>query len=171
MNSNVAVPCAIVVTALAVVVLLGTGSARPAQTVSYSYDGETWGSTLPTPLFDKDDRWVPGDRRVTTFHVFNDTDNGGRLQVLVTTDNREFGESLKVSIDGAESSTSCSAAYVGAHQKRQIDTTVTMQSRADNVTQNAQSAVDLVVRWDEDNSVDCVSAVDVRDDELEGSVS
>lgn len=171
MNSNVAVPCAIVVTALAIVVLLGTGSARPVQTVSYSYDGETWGSSLPTPLFDGEVSWVPGDRRDVRFHVFNDTDTGGRLQVLVNTDDREFGEALRVSILDVESSAPCGVAYVGAHQKRRIDVAVTMAIDAGNRTQNAESRVDLEIRWDNQYDEDCISAVGIRDDELEGTVS
>lgn len=157
MNSNVAVPCAVLVTGLAIVVLLGTGSARPVQTVGYSYDGETWGPTLPSPLFDNEIRWVPGDRRDAAFHVFNDTDDDGRIQLKLVADSREFGESLTVSIDGTEYRSGCGTVLIGAHEKRRIGATVDMTVNAGNATQNSRAFVDLVVRWDNGDSVDCVS--------------
>ncbi|MBY6412561.1 hypothetical protein HQ346_11460 [Rhodococcus sp. BP-252] len=163
MNKDVAVPCAIVVTALAIVVLLGTGSARPVQAVGYSYDGVTWEHVLPTPLLDKQIRWVPGDRRDVAFHVFNDTDNDGRIQVQVRTDNRKFGESLTVSIDGTPYSSGCGAVLVGAHEKRRIGATVDMAVNAGNATQNAQSVVELMVRWDNEDDVECATASGERE--------
>nr|WP_296773202.1 hypothetical protein [Rhodococcus sp. (in: high G+C Gram-positive bacteria)] len=170
MNSSVAIPCAVVVTALAIVVLLGTGSARPAQTVTYSYDGETWNSALPTPLFDKDIRWVPGDRRGAVFHVFNDTDDDGRIQVLVHSDNSYFADALTVSIDGAASAEKCGVVMVGPHEKIIVGATVDMAFGAGNETQNALSDVDIVVQWDNRESVGCGLASGAND-ELEGTNS
>ncbi|WP_415973024.1 hypothetical protein [Rhodococcus sp. 077-4] len=60
MTYNVSVVIAAGCVVLAIVVLIGAGTARPVQAVSYSSDGRTWTPSLAEPLMDSNIRWVPG---------------------------------------------------------------------------------------------------------------
>lgn len=155
MSFNVAAPCVVAFVAVAVVVLIGAGPARPGPTVSYGFDGVTWSPELSSPLFDRSIRWVPGDSRSSEFHVFNDTDNDGRLQVFVDSDNAAFRQALTVGIDGRDTTSRCGVVVVGAHEQRVVKATVNAAVEAGNDTQNASAGIDLVLQWDNETSELC----------------
>ena len=165
MSHSMTVASSAVFTMLAVVVLIGAGPARSLQSVSYSNDGRTWTPTLLEPLFDKDIRWVPGDTRRSTFHVFNDTEKDGRVQLIIASDDPAFVRSLVVSIDGVEPSTECVSLVVAAGEKRRIDAAVGMSVDAGNETQKSTAGIDLVVQWDNQDSAPCLATAGVGGDD------
>ena len=146
--------------AVAVLLLVGAGPARPAETVTYSVDGVIWTATLSSPLFEESTRWVPGDSRGATFSVFNDTDDDGRLQILVDGENDAFVDALTVSIDGSDPMGRCGAVTVVAGEKRTIGVTLAMESATGNTTQNALADIDVAVRWDAGDETVCSAASD-----------
>ena len=152
MKRNTAVLVIVALVAIVTLVLIGAGPSRPSPTVSFSSDGLTWSSSLPNPLFDKRIRWVPGDSRTSTFHVFNETDRGGNVQVFATSSNPAFVEALEVTIDRAQVNVACAFVEVLPHEKRRIDTTVAMTVNAGNDTQNSAADLDFVVQWDNENA-------------------
>lgn len=170
MSHSTAVASSAVFAMLAVVVLIGAGPARPLQSVSYSNDGRTWTPALLEPLFDKDIRWVPGDTRRSSFHVFNDSDEDGRVQLIIASDDPAFLRSLVISIDGVEASAECVSLVVAAGEKRRIDTAVGMSVDAGNETQKSTAGVDLVIQWDNQDSAPCLASVGIGgDDQGEGA--
>ncbi|OZC47096.1 MULTISPECIES: hypothetical protein [Nocardiaceae] len=154
MTNNAAVVTAAGGALLAIVVLIGAGTARPVQSVSYSTDGRLWLQSLAEPLLDKDIRWVPGDSRTSEFHIHNGTDRDGRLQVIVNSDNSAFVRALSVSIAGG-SFGACAPVEVPAGEKKRIDATVTMSDVAGNDTRNSSAEVDLVLQWSDNTSSVC----------------
>ncbi|HEY0905401.1 MAG TPA: hypothetical protein VGE14_16065 [Marmoricola sp.] len=71
--------------------LVGGGPAAAADVpgvVAVSVDGVHWTSSLSEPIFDPDVRWVPGDRRTSSFFVRNSgpTPATVRVQVLAEDD-------------------------------------------------------------------------------------
>lgn len=134
--------------ALAIVLFVGAEPSRPAESVSYSLDGETWSATLPGPLFDRDILWVPGDRRNSAFHIFNDTNDDGRLVVLVKSVNPAFEETLKVSVEGRDEAMKCVRVAVPAREKLLIEAAVYLAGDAGNDTQKATADIEVVVQWD-----------------------
>lgn len=170
MSHSTAVASSAVFAMLAVVVLIGAGPARPLQSVSYSNDGRTWTPALLEPLFDKDIRWVPGDTRRSSFHVFNDSDEDGRVQLIIASDDPAFLRSLVISIDGVEASAECVSLVVAAGEKRRIDAAVGMSVDAGNETQKSTAGVDLVIQWDNQDSAPCLASVGIGgDDQGEGA--
>ncbi|MGV8873902.1 MAG: hypothetical protein ACOH2Q_15325 [Rhodococcus sp. (in: high G+C Gram-positive bacteria)] len=170
MSHSTTVASGAVFAILAVVVLIGAGPARPLQAVSYSNDGRMWTPTLLEPLFDKDIRWVPGDIRSSTFHVFNDTEEDGRVQLIIDSDDPALGRSLTISIDGVESSSECVSLVLAAGVKRRIDATVGMSVDAGNETQKSTAGVDLIVQWDDQDTAPCLAAAGIGgDDQGEGA--
>ncbi|QCB49037.1 hypothetical protein E5720_13010 [Rhodococcus sp. PAMC28707] len=135
-------------TALAAVLLIGAGPSRPSQSVSYSLDGETWSTTLPVSLFDSDVRWVPGDRRSTSFHIFNDTDDEGRLTVQGHSVSPYFEETLEVAVVGESQASKCARIVVAAREKRLVEAVVHLVSDAGNDTQKETAGTAIVVQWD-----------------------
>ena len=152
MKRNTALLVIVALVAIVTLVLIGAGPSRPSPTVSFSSDGLTWSSSLPNPLFDKRIRWVPGDSRTSTFHVFNETDRGGNVQVFATSSNPALVEALEVTIDRAQVNVACAFVEVLPHEKRRIDTTVAMAVNAGNDTQNSSADLDFVVQWDNENA-------------------
>ena len=161
MTYNVSVVAAAGCVVLAIVVLIGAGTARPVQAVSYSSDGRTWTPRLAEPLMDSNIRWVPGDSRISQFHIHNGTDSEGRVQVILDSDSPAFVRALSVSIDGL-SFGACAQADIAAGAKMRIDTTITMAEAAGNDTRIASAAIDLVVQWDDRATAACPEAVGRR---------
>lgn len=145
-------------TTLVIVLLIGAGPSRPVPSVSYSSDGEAWSKTLPDSLFDRDIRWVPGDRRSSEFHVFNDTENDGRLVLFVESRNPAFRERLTLSVEGGGQETHCTYISVPAREKRSVRTTLGMVDNAANETQSATADIDLVVQWDNESNEVCLAS-------------
>lgn len=158
MTRNVSVCWVAGLSTLAIVLLIGAGPSRPAQSISYSSDGEEWSKSLPDPLFDRDIRWVPGDRRSSEFHVFNDTETDGRLVLFVKSPNPEFREMLTLSVEGGDQTTRCTHISVPAHEKHSVRTTLGMAGDAGNETQSAAAGIDLVVQWDNESSEVCLAS-------------
>lgn len=158
MTRNVSVCWVTGLSTLACVLLIGAGPSRPAPSVSYSSDGEKWSKTLPDPLFDQDIRWVPGDRRSSEFHVFNDTETDGRLVLFVKSPNPEFREMLTLSVEGGDQTTRCTHISVPAHEKHSVRTTLGMAGDAGNETQSAAAGIDLVLQWDNESSEVCLAS-------------
>lgn len=144
--------------AVAVVLLVGAGPARPVQAVTYSFDGATWTATLPSPLFDTSTRWVPGDSRSAKFQVLNDTGNDGRVHIIVGGDNNEFVDALTVSINGSNPSEPCEAVKVPAGEQLLVGVTLAMNTAAGNATQNAPADIEVMVQWDDDDETMCSAA-------------
>lgn len=157
MNANVNVCGAAAFAALAIVVLLGAGPSRPVQSVTYSSDGESWSPVLG-PLFDKDIRWVPGDQRSAQFHVFNDTDDDGRLIVSLDSATADLAKALKVTVAATDQVSECARVSIPAHQRHTVAATVHMDKSAGNATQSATAAVDLVVQWDNRSDELCAAS-------------
>lgn len=67
----------------AAAVLLATPAAADPGRIGLSADGRTWAPTLPAPLFDPNLRWVPGDRRVATFWVRNESGDPADLTIEI----------------------------------------------------------------------------------------
>ncbi|MCZ4080474.1 hypothetical protein O1W68_21265 [Rhodococcus sp. H36-A4] len=155
MNHSATVGSVAACAAVAVLVLIGAGPARPQHTVLYSNDGVTWASTLSTPMFDREIRWVPGDARTSQFHIYNDTENDGRVQLMVESDNSSFARSLSVSIDGDETGSACASSKVAAGAQHRIDTQLSMADDTENHTQKSTTGIDLVVRWDNEDDLPC----------------
>jgi hypothetical protein len=74
------------------VVLLGTLlsttapltlTAQRGSELAISRDGQHWSTTLDAPLFPRQFRFVPGDSRVETFHVLNQSDQKAELRIRV----------------------------------------------------------------------------------------
>lgn len=66
--------------------LLAVPAAAPAHAANelgLSLDQKTWTSSISTPLFDPDIRWVPGDSESATFYVRNHGGDAGDLTVDV----------------------------------------------------------------------------------------
>ncbi|OZF31312.1 hypothetical protein CH296_13875 [Rhodococcus sp. 14-2496-1d] len=160
--------CTAAFAGIAVVLLMGAGPSQAAQTVKYSDDGERWSTDFPSPLYDSDIRWVPGDVRTSQFHVFNDTDRDGRLWLTFGSDNPAFLRALSASIGGGESAESCAWIDLEAGQKKRIDSTITMAGAAKNDTWSSSAAVDLVVQWDNSNRAECPESSGARTD-MEGA--
>ncbi len=156
MTGNVSVCWVAGLSTLAIVLLIGAGPSRPAQSVGYSSDGEQWSKSLSDPLFDRDIRWVPGDRRSSEFHVFNDTEDDGRLVLFVESPNLAFGEALTLSVEGGDQETRCTHILVPAHEKRSVRTTLGMANNAGNETQDAAAGIGLLVQWDKEDDDVCV---------------
>ncbi|CCQ14924.1 putative uncharacterized protein [Rhodococcus sp. AW25M09] len=170
MSHSTTVASGAVFAMLVVVLLIGAGPSRPLQSVSYSSDGQTWLPALPDSLFNKDIRWVPGDIRSSTFHVFNHTEEDGRVQLIIDSDDPAFGRALVVSIDGVESSPECVSLVVAAGEKRRVDATVGMTVDAGNETQKSTAGVDLVVQWDNQDTAPCLAAAGIGGrDQREGA--
>ncbi|HET6153921.1 MAG TPA: hypothetical protein VFE15_13285 [Marmoricola sp.] len=69
---------------LLAVLTVSAGLAAPASAapqIGLSADGQTWSATLPAPLFDAADLWVPGDMRTASFYVRNQAADSGTLSV------------------------------------------------------------------------------------------
>ncbi|WP_186629547.1 hypothetical protein [Rhodococcus sp. BP22] len=156
MTGNVSVCWVAGLSTLAIVLLIGAGPSRPAQSVGYSSDGEQWSKSLSDPLFDRDIRWVPGDRRSSEFHVFNDTEDDGRLVLFVESPNLAFREALTLSVEGGDQETRCTHILVPAHEKRSVRTTLGMANNAGNETQDAAAGIGLLVQWDKEDDDVCV---------------
>ncbi|MDZ7910291.1 MAG: hypothetical protein U5O16_00350 [Rhodococcus sp. (in: high G+C Gram-positive bacteria)] len=167
MRHSAFVACTAVFAGVAVVLFLGAESTR-AQTVKYSDDGSQWASTLRNAFSDNDIRWVPGDARDSQFHVFNDTDQDGRLWLTFGSDNPAFLRALSVSIAGGESAEFCAWIDLEAGQKKRIDATIAMAEAAGNDTRSSSAAVDLLVQWDNSNSTECPEFSGARTD-MEGA--
>ncbi|NRQ50535.1 LPXTG cell wall anchor domain-containing protein [Aeromicrobium stalagmiti] len=70
--------------ALALVLILGAALPAAADPeVGLSDDGVTFGPRLTEPLYDPAVVWVPGDERVRTFYVRNESDDDARLSIDV----------------------------------------------------------------------------------------
>ncbi|MEH6796820.1 MAG: hypothetical protein V7694_22080 [Rhodococcus sp. (in: high G+C Gram-positive bacteria)] len=150
------------------VLLLGAVPTQAGQTLKYSDDGEQWMTDLRAPLFDNEIRWVPGDTRQSQFYVFNDTDRDGQLTVSIASDNADFARSLSVSLDGENSSESCSVTAVAVGEKKRIDTVVSMSDVAGNDTRTSSATIDVVMHWDYRNSAACPEPTVARTD-MEGA--
>jgi hypothetical protein len=70
---------------MACMLLTGSGAAFADDGIGLSSDGRTWHSTLSSPLFEPEFRWVPGDVETRSFHVRNQGPTGARLTVRVVT--------------------------------------------------------------------------------------
>jgi LPXTG-motif cell wall-anchored protein len=68
--------------------LLFAGPARADTRVGLSTDGKTWSQALTKPLFDPAMRWVPGDSRISSFHVRNQAGTGAELRVAIHSDDQ-----------------------------------------------------------------------------------
>jgi hypothetical protein len=66
------------------VVLIGS-PARADSLIGVSPDGRTWSASLPSPLFDAAERWVPGDVRSASFYVRNQAGDTGLLSLEAVT--------------------------------------------------------------------------------------
>lgn len=57
--------------------------ARAGDGIGLSTDGEHWAPSIEVPLFARDIRWVPGDRRTRSFYVRNDGPGPASLSIGV----------------------------------------------------------------------------------------
>lgn len=62
-----------------------TAPARASDELGLSTDGQTWVTSLATPLFDPSFRWVPGDVETASFHVRNQGPTRAVLTIEVVT--------------------------------------------------------------------------------------
>ncbi|KQY59141.1 hypothetical protein ASD11_05995 [Aeromicrobium sp. Root495] len=68
---------------MAMTLLAAPVAAQAADELGLSTDGKTWSSSLTTPLFDPDMRWVPGDTETSAFWVRNQSQDRGTLEIDV----------------------------------------------------------------------------------------
>jgi hypothetical protein len=144
---------------LAAVILLFANPAGAAAVdgISLSIDGRSWNATLPSPLFDEQVRWVPGDMRVARVLVRNDSASSARLQIdLVsgTVDELLRIGDLEVAtrIDGGDwTSTSLagvqelSSADIAGGGIRTVEVRVALPWSSTDITQNLRVDFDLRV--------------------------
>lgn len=71
------------IAAAASAVILWPAPASAADELGLSNDGSSWSSDLPSPLFDSNFRWVPGDRQERAFWVRNQSDDTAVLDISV----------------------------------------------------------------------------------------
>lgn len=71
------------IAAAASTVVLWPVSATAADELGLSNDGATWSASLPSPLFDSNFRWVPGDRQQKSFWVRNQSGDKALLDITV----------------------------------------------------------------------------------------
>jgi hypothetical protein len=71
------------IAAAASTVVLWPAAATAANELGLSNDGVTWSANLPSPLFDGDFRWVPGDRQQRSFWVRNQSGDEAVLDIAV----------------------------------------------------------------------------------------
>lgn len=72
---------AVIVAAAFLAVGLAVSPAAADDEIGLSRDGINWSTSLETPLFDPDFRWVPGDVEERTFQVRNDGPSDGVVTV------------------------------------------------------------------------------------------
>lgn len=68
---------------MAALVAVTAGPAGADPEIGLSRDGTSWASSLGAPLFDSGIRWVPGDSRVASFFVRNESADPAELSVDV----------------------------------------------------------------------------------------
>lgn len=134
----------------------GTGVARAADEIGVSYDGSEWSTALPTPLFDPDVRWVPGDQRAATFFIRNQAGFPAHASVTVRVSG-PLGATGDISVAARSRATAWTAATgTGAHElvstmalqpgeSIPVEISVRFAPEAGNDTQALALALDVTV--------------------------
>lgn len=131
-----------------VLVLLTTSTAAHAAVgISLSRDGVHWAGQLSGPLFPDNTRWVPGDRRIETFYVRNDSDQPAELlldvQNTAVQDLYETGDIIIearsegpwIPIVGTERQRLISQSAAEAGEPRRVDVAVMFDKVSENQSQ------------------------------------
>ncbi|MGD9960179.1 LPXTG cell wall anchor domain-containing protein [Nocardioides sp.] len=142
----------------AVIVLAGTPAMAAGDEIGLSLDGTSWSSDLTDPLFDPAIRWAPGDTRVESFLVRNQSSTASTLDVEITNtmvegllatgdlhlDAKVGNQPWKAFSGGSVPVSSDLRLAVGQHER--ISVRATFDEAADNQTQQLPFDLDFEVR-------------------------
>ncbi len=148
------------------VVLVGA-LAAPASAagdqIGLSRDGLSWTSQLDSPLFDPAARWAPGDTRVETFLVRNQSTTDGLLDIelldgsvdelLATGDLHvavKVGDAAWTAVSGVSSRALAESMSVAPGEHEQVRVRVTLDEAATNQSQALSLDLGFTARLTQD---------------------
>lgn len=157
---------ALVLAFVLALLLVAPGSPASAKPmIALSQDGISWADELDGPLFDPDQRWVPGDEQTRSFHVRNQGGDPAELAIDVLGDRaRSLMESgdltisvrtaggvwRHVSVPGTQRLVS--GVGLGAGRQTKVDVTAALAVSSSNATQRRRLDLDLRVLLVQDTS-------------------